>query len=126
MYEGKQGNMHSYYGHYNINDPKPKYGVHLFMLDEYLKRSIDTQKEKFSKEISKKLEDFRKDQEFLIKTNKKEIDDIKLLIKDLNRSLIKIISLNNLKKPELIKAIDKRKKNEKPTPEDDLDDEDNE
>lgn len=104
------GNCYSYYGKWNINDRKPKYGVHLFMLDEYIKNTVDKEKENFNNDLSKIMRNFNSSLLSTMSKNKEEIEMIKGLIADLNKFVNRTIYLNGLKAPEIEKIITKKKK----------------
>jgi hypothetical protein len=74
MEPDSNGWCNSYYGTWNINN-KPKYGVHFYMLDEYIKKTINNEKDNFNKRIAKTLEDFNKITKARLRQNLKDMKE---------------------------------------------------
>lgn len=92
------GMFYMYYGIFNIND-KPTHGVHFFMFDEYIKNSVEKEKEKFRKELSITMGDFKKSTKKVVGKNEIAIKVVGASLSDLNKHLSKIIKENKLKLP---------------------------
>ncbi len=105
-----EGTCFTYYGTYNVND-RPRLGVEYFMLDEHVKKTIDKQKEKFSKEMSKMMLDFNKAIKKLMEKQEEEIKKIHSSIGEMTRFMCRIVEVNELKQPEIEKKkVVKKKK----------------
>jgi uncharacterized alpha-E superfamily protein len=104
----KDGYVHTYYGTFKYNDIKPKHGVTNMLLDEYLQKSVDKQIDKFSKELTKVIESFKKSNAEEINKLSDAIKEIKLNVSDLRQHFLRMVQDNDLKFE--IKITDKVKK----------------
>jgi hypothetical protein len=106
------GDCFSYYSTWNVKN-KPKYGVHYLMVDEYLKRTVEKEKESFNKEISKRIADFTRFIRQIMEKNSADIETLKDSFSETISFIYKIIDENKLKKikfePEK-KRVKKKKK----------------
>jgi hypothetical protein len=66
------GNYCSYYGSWNAGD-KPLTGVHIFMLNEHVKRVIEEEKDAFRKEIGNVIANFNESVKHLLEKVKNEV-----------------------------------------------------
>lgn len=110
MQPNAHGWVHGYYGTYHIKDKKPKYGVHLYMLNEHVTRHIDAEKEKFVAEIRKMLDTFAKTQKERLDKISNEIKATNQFISEVKRYVASVIETNELKQPEEKEKPKKAKK----------------
>ena len=104
MQPNTQGWCYSYYGRWNVEE-KIKLGVVYFMLDEYVKKIINKEKERFEEEMSIVMDKFNKGYKDIIKKQAEEIKMIRISIGDMNKFMGKIIDLNELKKPVIVNTV---------------------
>jgi hypothetical protein len=95
----------SYYGAFGSdrNPVKPKYGVALYVVNEYLKRSIDDEMQKAAKDFSQLQETFRKGNAADMQTMIKRIDRVNEDIKEMIKLLDGVIKKNKLERPPIEK-----------------------
>lgn len=91
----------SYYGSLD-EDVKPTQGVHVFMLDEHIKGTIEKEKDRFSKHIQHLIDNFNKTTNHLLESLTKKLDAHSKDIKSVNTYIDKIIKHNKLKNPPVI------------------------
>ncbi len=96
--------IYSYYGGWHDVSIKPKSRVHLYMLDEYVKKTIEIEREKLHKEINHIISDFKK--HF---NPKEDITALKIIITDFKKTFEMICDLNELKKPPVENKLKKSK-----------------
>lgn len=104
------GDYVGYYGSYNIKD-KPKHGVHLMILDDYILNSVTKEKDRFKCEMKEHLISFQKSAKEISEKANSDIKLLRQLINDNHKFMMKLIKLNDLKKP-----VVETKKNDKPKP----------
>lgn len=112
MQPNAEGICESYYGTWNVNN-KPNLGVHVYMLDEHIKKTINNEKENFKAEISKSFCEFNKNMKSLLKKNSTEIKTINSSLNDLAKFMNQLIDINKLEMPEIEIKKSKRKSNPK-------------
>jgi adenylosuccinate synthase len=95
----------SYYGGYYA-EKKPTHGVHYLILDEYIRRSVDKERENFNKEIQKILTSFAVLQKQHLKQHTDELKKLSSFVYDINKLLKLIIKANNLIAIETVKQKD--------------------
>ena len=88
----------SYYG--SLEPIKPKRGVAYFVLDEYLKRSIDNEVEKARKEFQHMNDVCRKAMSIEFKELERKVDKLDSALTALTKKLMSVITENELKIPE--------------------------
>jgi hypothetical protein len=113
MQPNAQGQCFSYYGTWNVKD-KPKRGVHYFMIDEYVKNTVEKEKENFNKEIIKTFDSFNKSIKKLLEKSTEQVKSVHESIGDMTKFMYKVIDLNGLKEPEVEKKPKKKKVKKKP------------
>jgi len=103
--ETEYDNGPSYYGAFGSdpNPPKPKYGVALYVVNEYLKRSIDEEMERSRKEYNQLQETFRKGNAADMQAMIKRIDRINEDMKEMIKLLDGVIKQNKLARPPVEK-----------------------
>ena len=100
----KDGVVYSYYGIWDVKK-KPKTGVHVYMLDEHIKRKVEIERENFNREIAKTIDNFKKEVAKILKKNSEEIKSIHLSINELTQFIGKVMEANELKQPEIEKKV---------------------
>lgn len=100
----------SYYG--DLSEINPKYKVHYFMLEEYIKKTISREKLKFIKEIEGMLYDFKKSMSFVLEKTTDDIREANRVIGLHKKFVDCVVTLNNLEKPKEaeIKPLTAKKK----------------
>ncbi len=89
-----QSCIHTYYGPINENEPPPKNGVHVFMVNEFITAHMNKEKERFTEELKKIITNFNLSQKELITSIVKQHEYLEELIKQ-------IIKINKLILPEI-------------------------
>jgi hypothetical protein len=91
----------SYYG--SLEEVKPTYGVNYMLLDEYIARSVEKQKDIFKTKMVAAFEVFTNKSTKMLRDNKSALKKINEKL-DGNKKLINnIAKLNNLEVPKLLK-----------------------
>ncbi len=125
MQPNAQGWCESYYGKRDIN-VKPKIGVIDFMLDEHVLRTVEKEKDRFTKEVSSTIASFNKLLKEQMKKNEAEMKKVHSSVGDLTRFMYKIVDINKLKEPELEKKAKKKPEKIEILEEDDSDEDNDE
>src|SRR5260370_33786444 len=90
----RYGWVYTYYGHYNIRKKVPEHGVAYMVLDDYIKRSVDHEKEKFSKDINTIIDKFKKDVKKINEKNSILVKESHMDVFELKKFMLNFLSLN--------------------------------
>jgi hypothetical protein len=97
----------NYYGSLD-NSIKPKYGVHLFMLNDYIERTMQEQKEKAKNDFQKMNDSFRKLNSEDVNVLKESVKVLSIEVKELSKLIKNIVTDNKLVMPKKIEFEKKK------------------
>lgn len=110
----------SYYGHYDCNK-KSKRKFYQMAIEEYIANTIEKEKIKFSHEITRIIDSFKKENNKNLKRIEEKLKDTNDALQIFKNFFHEVVNINDLKIPALIvnKNSSKKKKSAKIEEEDD-------
>lgn len=91
--------LSNYYGSLD-QSVKPKYGVHYYVLDEYMLRTMDQLTDRAKREFDKMNHSIKKSHVAENKANKEALKTLGTQIKDLEKLIKNVVNENDLKMPK--------------------------